>query len=931
MVAIGSVGCAASSKADNETARQYLSGKGIDDAVQWDFFCTAGHRSGEWATIPVPSCWDAKGFGTLAYGRPPRGETAPNEQGKYRHKFNVPPKWKDRALMLVFEGSMTDTQAWVNGQSAGPVHQGSFYRFKYDISKLVKYGEENLLEVTVDKESANASINGAERRADYWNFGGIFRPVYLEARPSQHVDRVAIDARADGQFSMDVYATGTADADIVEAQIIDSTGKPVGERFSQKLWNGQAKLSTTVASPQQWTAETPQLYHVAVSLVRGQQTLHRLQQRFGFRTIELRAGDGVYVNGQRVILKGTNRHTFWPTEGRASSEAMSRLDIALMKEMNNNSVRMSHYPPDEHFLDLCDEMGLYVLDELAGWSKSYDTPTGQRLIEQMVTRDVNHPSILFWDNGNENGWNTAIDDDFAKWDPQNRKVLHPWAKFRGTDTKHYPPYDMVVERSKGPDVFFPTEFQHALFDGGGGVSLQDYWNVLRTGKASAGGFIWAFVDETMKRPDQNGKMDGAGNQAPDGIVGPYREKEASFYAVKEIWSPIVVTRDSAGEISVENRYDFTNTDQCTFTWQLRKFSGPIEAKTGFTVLAEKQIAAPAIAPHASGALKLDLPSDTRDADALAVRVNDPNGLELWTWVWPITSGTNKRPEQLVGTAPIAAREDADAITVTTGDLSLAFSKQTGYLSSVKTAGKTMSLGNGPRLAVGEAKISGIEHGARDGAYLVNVSYTGNMQSVQWRIHASGWVELSYAYNLIGKYDFFGVGFDLPEQSIKSMKWLGSGPFRVWKNRLEGGALGVWENTYNNTMSGYNQWVYPEFKGFYAGVRWMRLETTDGPITVALDDPSLYVQVLRPEFPDNPKAFSPTTAATRPVSAGSRLSANAWALFPDAGFSILHGIAPMGTKFNIGQQLGPQGQQNVANGEYRGTVRFFFGELPGGGR
>ena len=158
-----------------------------------------------------------------------------------------------------------------------------------------------------------------------------------------------------------------------------------------------------------------------------------------------------------------------------------------------------------------------------------------------------------------------------------------------------------------------------------------------------------------------------------------------------------------------------------------------------------------------------------------------------------------------------------------------------------------------------------------------------------------------------------------------MRWLGHGPFRVWKNRLGGGTLGVWENAYNNTMTGYDQGPYPEFKGYYAGVRWMQFETTAGPILISIDDPSLYVQVLRPEFPDDPKPHSPTTAATRPISTSAHLSANAWASFPRAGFSILHGIAPMGTKFNTAHQLGPQSQQNVADGEYRGRARFFFGE------
>jgi hypothetical protein len=136
---------------------------------------------------------------------------------------------------------------------------------------------------------------------------------------------------------------------------------------------------------------------------------------------------------------------------------------------------------------------------------------------------------------------------------------------------------------------------------------------------------------------------------------------------------------------------------------------------------------------------------------------------------------------------------------------------------------------------------------------------------------------------------------------------------------------VWENNYNKTMTGYTEWIYPEFKGYYAGVRWMELRTTDGPILVELEDPTLFVQVLKADFPNHPKAVSPTTAAVKAGSQGATIAANAWASFPDAGFSILHGIAPMGTKFNIATQLGPKSQQNATSGDYRGTVRFFFGE------
>ena len=210
---------------NSSTEIRYLSGTGKDDGVLWDFFCTEGRKSGTWTKIPVPSNWELKGFGTYQYGVDRQHNPFPKEQGKYKFDFSVPQSWRNRVVRIVFEGSMTDTEVWINGRSAGPVHQGSFYRFKYDITPLLKFDGPNLLEVTVSKESSNASVNNAERLGDYWNFGGIFRPVYLEALPQAFIDWTAIDARADGSFSVSVNLAGDlSKASRVTGQIIDATG-----------------------------------------------------------------------------------------------------------------------------------------------------------------------------------------------------------------------------------------------------------------------------------------------------------------------------------------------------------------------------------------------------------------------------------------------------------------------------------------------------------------------------------------------------------------------------------------------------------------------------------------------------------------------------------------------------------------------------------
>ena len=516
----------------------FLSGHGPEDAVDWEFFCTAGRKSRVWTTLPVPSCWEQHGFGGYNYGNEINADgPSAIEQGLYRRSFAVPAAWRGRRVRIVFDGAMTDATVWMNGQQAGPTHQGGFYRFQYDITPLVRFGEANLLEVTVAKVSGIRSVNNAERAADYWVFGGLFRPVWLEARPEVSIERAAIDARHDGQLSVDVFLAGDATGASVTVSVEDAAGTTLGDplRSSAPDAGGRVALRGRLEGARPWTAETPNLYRARFTLLSADgRPLHTTTERIGFRTIEVREGDGVYLNGTRIVLKGVDRHAFWPETGRTVSREQSYADVRLMKEANLNAARMSHYPPDEHFLEACDELGLYVLDELSGWQKAYGTAIGARLVGELVRRDVNHPSILFWDNGNEGGWNEKNDGEFARWDPQRRAVLHPWATSGGINTDHYETYDSTVKLSAGPTIFMPTEFLHGLYDGGIGAGLRDYWDVMGRSRTVAGGFLWVWADEGIVRADRGGRIDTVGNQAPDGMVGPHREKEGSYFAVKEI-------------------------------------------------------------------------------------------------------------------------------------------------------------------------------------------------------------------------------------------------------------------------------------------------------------------------------------------------------------------------------------------------------------
>ena len=901
--------------ATTNTEVRYLSGTGTDDAVLWDFFCSEGRNSGKWSKIHVPSNWETEGFGTYQYGGDhQRAENPfPKEQGKYKFNFEAPVKWKNRVVRLVFEGSMTDTEVWINGKSAGPVHEGSFYRFKYDITDLLNYGQANLLEVTVSKESANASVNNAERSGDYWNFGGIFRPVYLEVLPESFIDWTAINARADGSFSVDVNLQGVGDR--VVAQIVDAGGVVVGAPFSAPVNHQRTvRLQTNIAQPKLWTAETPNLYRVRLTLLKNARPVHLIIERFGFRTFEVRKGDGLYLNGQRILLKGVNRHSFWPETGRALNKKISYDDVKLIKEMNMNAVRMSHYPPDVHFLEACDELGLYVLDELAGWHHSYDTPTGQRLIGQIIRRDVNHPSILFWDNGNEGGWNTANDDEFAKWDPQKREVLHPWEKFRLVNTDHYEKFDSHTRLSNGPDIYMPTEFLHGLYDGGIGAGMWDYWELIRNSKVGGGGFFWALVDECVKRTDQDGRLDCAGNRGPDGIVGPHREREGSFNTVREIWSPVSVKATFSGNsvvFSLENGFDFINLNRCKFEWKLAAFPGPTDALRRQKVLGAGEIDATSIAPHSSGELSLSLPSWYRTGDVLYLSAIDPGKHEIWTWSWSV--GDN-RSSTITEDARLTKSESDSLISIRYGTTEIRFSKQTGNLLSVESRGRQFPINSGPQViayrrndrkydnAVGERRLTHIESREEGDALIVEASYDGALKHIRWRVSPDGisglQVHLDYEYSFDGSIDILGVQFGADEKQIRSMRWLGEGPYRVWQNRLQGTRLDVWENAYNDSTPG-ESWIFPEFKGYFSGVRWARFETTTGPFTISPN--GAYLGLFKPSD-----------------------GVNGLLDFPNVGISILDVIPAMRNKFHTTDEIGPQSKPKNMSGIVRRSIQFRFG-------
>ena len=912
--------------------------------VEWDFLCSDGRNSGKWTKIGVPSCWELQGFGTYQYGMRFYGKATPegiaDETGKYKHEFTLPKAWEGRQILLVLEAVFTEARVQINGRKAGNgTYQGGFTRHTIDVSDRIFFGnKKNRLEVEVLKESTNPQVNLAERRADYWNFGGIWRPVFIISKPAQNIARVAINAKADGRFMADVFLNRALPNGSVCVDIIDANGKKVASSPAVTTASDLGKVDFGVKGIKTWNAEQPNLYTAVFTLKNAEgKTLHVERQKFGFRTIEYRhsyemrnekgerrneAGahvygckeDGVFINGKKVIFKGANRHSFRPETGRTLSKQKNIEDVLLIKSMNMNAVRLSHYPADPEFLDACDSLGLYVECEQPGWHWAHETITGSNIVEEMVTRDVNHPSIIFWSNGNEGGFNYELEPVFTRLDPQQRVVLYPWANRNGFETKHYRSWGETAEFMRQKEIFMPTEFLHGLYDGGHGAGLKDYWKMMMANPRCAGGFLWDLMDQGVVRTDMNNIVDCMGNFGADGIVGPHMEKEGSFYTIREVWSPVQVLYFDSGAFTIQNCYNFINLKDCKFSYRLLKM--PEYGETDVKVIKEVKLPSPDAAPGEKAQLKIE----RTDADVIELKAIDPYGKEIFTWGhkhWTKHGHFNK-PYLKENTQKYSYTEDDNQLMVQNGTRQYTFCKKTGRLMGVSVGGKKISFSNGPRFVAAKRsdrsddgfynhddkqaekkKTQYTEYADQgqfagftfnDSTLVVNYQH-GSINKVTWRFLADGGVYMNVDYYFNGVVDLMGICFDYPEQMVKSKQWVGKGPYRVWQNRQEGPQYGLWQNDYNDPIPG-ESFEYPEFKGYFSNVAWMKLNTSEGAIGIETMNDKIGV-------------YTPRDGRDHILYT-----------LPETGISILKAIPGVRNKVNTTDLNGPSAQPHWSKGKGR---------------
>lgn len=611
-----------------------------------DFF-KEDYNVSTWDDITVPSSWEMKGYGRGTYvnsgypfpNNPPYIDHSHNPVGSYKRTFDIPQDWDDKTVLINFGGVSNAYYLYINGKEVG-YNQGSYCTSEFDITKYIQPGI-NTIAVKVYRWSDGSYLEDQ----DNWRMSGIIREVFLQAWPKVAISdlfvRTPLDDNyenaklqirprvniADNEVNLDDYKISVSLFDGENEVLTSPLELPV--KSVAKEWYPQvdnvpfALLEQQIENPKKWSAEHPNLYTLVASVIKDGEVNQSVSTRIGFREIEVK--DGVLlVNGQRIIMFGVNRHDHSPTEGKTVSREEILQDITILKQNNMNLIRTCHYPNDPYLYDVCDEMGIYVMDEanlethgrrgelsnIPDWTYSFI----DRAVK-MVERDKNHPSVIFWSLGNESGtgpnhaamygWVKAYDptrlvhSEGAQGDP-----THPLYKKLGDETivdKLLNPRDrfyvdmisrmyatandmkLMAEDPNDNRPVFNCEFAHAMGNSLG--NLQEYLDVARSHDNIIGGAIWDYVDQGIALETEDGTPYwGYGNDPWEnfgfhprrfnflinGIINPDRSPKPALYECKKVFQYVAMSDFKEGDLSfnIKNWYHFTNLNAFDFKYEI---------------------------------------------------------------------------------------------------------------------------------------------------------------------------------------------------------------------------------------------------------------------------------------------------------------------------------------------------------------------------
>ena len=604
-----------------------------------------------WDLIPVPSNWQMLGYDKPIYvnvrypfpANPPYVPLDNNPTGLYRKWFKLEEVPEDKQVFIVFEGVDSAFYLWINGKLVG-YSQDSRLPAEFNITPYVHRGE-NLVAVKVLRWSDGSYLEDQ----DMWRLSGIFRDVYVYLAPSYHIrdffvktffDKEYKDAILDVLVKVRNYSKTSVRGLSITLELLDTNKIPITTAVKQleEIPGRQEKFihfQIEVKNPKKWSAEDPYLYILLLELRKGKETLEVVRSYVGFRQIEVKDGQ-ILINGIPVLLKGVNRHEHDDKKGHVVTIESMIKDIVLMKRLNFNAVRTSHYPNHPIWYELCDRYGIYLIDEaniechgLAVISSrrvkrepANDPEWLHAMIERcvrMVERDKNHPSVIMWSLGNESGYgpnHAAMAEWIRNYDPTRlihyEGTIHVPGKIpRTVDviSVMYPTLEYLERLATDPEDDRPIimcEYAHSMGNSTG--NLKEYWDVIRKYKRLCGGFIWDWVDQGLLKEENGvkywayggdfGDEPNDGNFCINGIVWPDRTPQPAVWECKKVLQPVEAEPIDLlkGKVRIHNRYDFTRLDEAIeIHWEL---------KADGVVLQKGVIKPPPARPHETAVLTI---------------------------------------------------------------------------------------------------------------------------------------------------------------------------------------------------------------------------------------------------------------------------------------------------------------------------------------
>ncbi|WMI65209.1 glycoside hydrolase family 2 TIM barrel-domain containing protein [Aestuariibaculum sp. YM273] len=600
-------------------------------------FQALNFNDSNWTTIPVPANWELQGYGTALYTsagytftpiNPPLTPKNDNPTGIYRTTFEIPKTWDDMQITLTFSGVSSAYYLYLNGKLVG-YSEDSMLPTHFNITPFLKEGE-NQMTLKVFRWSDGAYLEDQ----DHWRLSGIHRDVYLSAAPKVQLYDFFVQTDLDSTYTnallkvrpkLKVFNNESIKGYTLEYKLFDEkninilkdsasikAGKILYENYPQRGENDFALMESFIENPKKWTAETPNLYTLVFYLKDAKDHIIETRSvKIGFREIEFKDGE-LLINGKSTLLYGVNRHDHDPVNGKVVSDSTMLKDILTMKRFNFNAVRTSHYPNNEKWYELCDEYGIYLIDEAnlethgIGGRLSNDSDWASAFLQRavrMVERDKNHPSIIFWSLGNESGsgFNHATMAKWIKNYDETRYIHYEGAQTNGQtkngDILKDPDYvDMVSRMYNSIDYMVKVanykeetrpilwcEYAHSMGNSTG--NLFEFWDAIRTHKNMIGGFIWDWVDQGLLQKNKDGvpyfayggdmgdaNLPNSSNFCINGIVDPNINPKPALWECKKVFQPIEISDYNKEDKSIQilNRHSVTNLSEYDIIWQLQE-------------------------------------------------------------------------------------------------------------------------------------------------------------------------------------------------------------------------------------------------------------------------------------------------------------------------------------------------------------------------